>query len=102
MGWEGGQLQITEASNAGGVVFDIPLIQITQTNDGDRELTKQFNLQIGVLSSALEHTTPEQMFNTDPITRRMRSVRSRRWPRPVRQDSRFIRSIKASAQACGV
>jgi len=31
-----------------------------------REQLKQFNLQVGVLSSALEHATPEQMFNTDP------------------------------------
>ncbi|MFV1998709.1 MAG: hypothetical protein ACC641_11970, partial [Acidiferrobacterales bacterium] len=57
---------IPRSIQPGGVAFDIPLIQITQTNDGDREELKQFNLQVGVLSSALEHATPEQMFNTDP------------------------------------
>ena len=57
---------IPRSIQPGGVSFDIPIIQVTQTNDGEREKTKQFNLQVGVLSSALEHATPEQLFNTDP------------------------------------
>jgi len=46
----------------GGVVFDIPLVNINGTNDGDPEKQKQFTLQTGILSSALEHAVPEQMF----------------------------------------
>ena len=57
---------IPRSIQPGGVAFDIPIIQITQMNDGDRQQLKQFNLQVGVLSSALEHATPEQMFNADP------------------------------------
>jgi len=56
---------IPRSIQPGSVVFDIPIIQITQTNDGNREQLKQYNLQVGVLSSALEHTTPEQMFDAD-------------------------------------
>ena len=51
----------------GGVAFDIPMIHITANQDGDAEKARQFTLQIGTLSSALEHITPEQMFApTDP------------------------------------
>ena len=51
----------------GGVVFDIPLIQYVANKDGDAEKARQFTLQVGTLSSALEHITPEQMFApTDP------------------------------------
>ena len=51
----------------GGVTFDIPMINVSQSQDGDATKIKQFNLQIGTLSSALEHITPEQMFApTDP------------------------------------
>jgi len=46
----------------GGVAFDIPLIVVIGTNDGDPEKKKQFNLQTGILGSALEHAVPEQMF----------------------------------------
>jgi len=53
--------------STGGVAFDIPMIHITANQDGDAEKMRQFNLQIGTLSSALEHITPEQMFApTDP------------------------------------
>ena len=51
----------------GGVAFDIPLIYVTASSDGDNEKKIQFTKQIGTLSSALEHITPEQMFApTDP------------------------------------
>jgi hypothetical protein len=46
----------------GGVVFDIPMVKIAATNDGQAEKLKQFNLQTGLLSSALEHAVPEQLF----------------------------------------
>lgn len=50
------------AIKPGGVVFDIPLVNINGTNDGDPEKKKQFTLQTGILSSALEHAVPEKMF----------------------------------------
>ncbi|MBN2701233.1 MAG: hypothetical protein JXR29_07270 [Methylothermaceae bacterium] len=49
----------------GGVVFDIPLVKISATDDGDAERQRQFTLQTGILSSALEHAVPEQMFVND-------------------------------------
>ncbi len=51
----------------GGVTLDIPLSIITASNSGDREQQVQFKLQSGIISSALEHATPEQLFNTDPL-----------------------------------
>ena len=51
----------------GGVAFDIPMIHVTADQAGDVEKKRQFTLQVGTLSSALEHITPEQMFApTDP------------------------------------
>lgn len=47
---------------AGGVVFDIPWIKVSATDDGNAGKLKQFNLQTNILSSALEHAVPEQMF----------------------------------------
>lgn len=46
----------------GGVVFDIPLVRINATDDGNADKLKQFTLQTGLLSSALEHAVPEQLF----------------------------------------
>jgi hypothetical protein len=51
-----------KAIEAGGVVFDIPLFTIAGVNDGDPVKKKQFVLQAGLLSSALEHAVPEQLF----------------------------------------
>jgi hypothetical protein len=51
-----------KAIEPGGVVFDIPLFNIAWVNDGDPVKKKQFVLQSGLLSSALEHAVPEQMF----------------------------------------
>lgn len=44
------------------MAFDIPLTNISGVNDGDKAQQKQFVLQAGILSSALEHAVPEQMF----------------------------------------
>jgi len=46
----------------GGIALDIPLIQVTASNDGDAAKKKQYTLQTGILSSALEHAVPEQLF----------------------------------------
>ena len=50
------------AITTGGVAFDIPFINIVASNDGDTNKKRQFNQQVGILSSALEHAVPEQMF----------------------------------------
>ena len=45
----------------------IPLIHVSEVGDGDAEKRKQFVMQTGMLSSALEYATPEQMFaSQDP------------------------------------
>jgi len=49
----------------GGVIFDIPIAGVQLTDGLEKEKTAQFNQQIGLLSSALEHATPEQMFSTE-------------------------------------
>jgi len=49
----------------GGVALDIPIAGAQITDGIDPEVTARFNQQIGLLSSALEHATPEQMFSTD-------------------------------------
>jgi hypothetical protein len=53
---------IPKAIEPGGMVFDIPLFNIEGVNDGDPIKKKQFALQAGILSSALEHAVPEQMY----------------------------------------
>jgi len=50
------------AITSGGVAFDIPFLNIVASNDGDTTKKRQFNQQIGILASALEHAVPEQMF----------------------------------------
>jgi hypothetical protein len=54
------------AIQSGGVVLDIPLSIVTGANDGNVENRRNFVMQVGVLSSVLEHSTPELMFN-DPL-----------------------------------
>ena len=53
---------IPRAIKTGGISFDIPYLISNANNAGDKEKIKQYNLQTGLLSSALEHATPEQMF----------------------------------------
>lgn len=55
------------AIQPGGVSFDIPFIYNTANGDGDVEQKKQYTTQVGIISSTLEHATPEQMFaSQDP------------------------------------
>ncbi|MEW8288483.1 MAG: hypothetical protein AB2697_21085, partial [Candidatus Thiodiazotropha endolucinida] len=55
------------AITPGGVAFDIPMIHITANGDGDVENARQYTQQTGMISSTLEHATPEQMFaSQDP------------------------------------
>lgn len=53
---------IPRSVEPGGVVLDIHLFNISGIDDGDPEKKKQFAIQTGILSSALEHAVPEQMF----------------------------------------
>ena len=58
---------VPRAIEPGGVAFDIPMIYVSEVGDGDAEKRKQFVMQTGMISSALEHATPEQMFaSQDP------------------------------------
>ncbi|MDX8376922.1 MAG: hypothetical protein R8L53_02740, partial [Mariprofundales bacterium] len=51
--------------SAGGIVMDIgKLITTTTPKNGNNDERFGFVLQAGMLSSALEHTVPEQMFST--------------------------------------
>lgn len=49
----------------GGAVMNAPLIQITGSDDPDATKRPQFAIQVGVLSSALEHAIPEQVLVSD-------------------------------------
>jgi hypothetical protein len=53
---------VPRAIEAGGVVLNIPIISAHSVDGGDTEAKKNFVLQVGVLSSVLEHAVPEQMF----------------------------------------
>jgi hypothetical protein len=53
---------LPKAIKPGGVVFDIPLINVHGMNNGDTTQQKQFVQQTGIISSALEHAVPEQLF----------------------------------------
>jgi hypothetical protein len=46
----------------GGIAMDIPLVSVTASDDGDAAHKKQYTLQTGILSSALESAVPEQLF----------------------------------------
>jgi hypothetical protein len=56
---------VPRAIEPGGVALDVPLHLISAVDGTDIERHRQFNLQLGVLSSALEHAVPEQMFGTE-------------------------------------
>jgi len=51
---------------AGGIALDIPTNVVIAHNNNDKQAEINFKLQSGIISSALEHATPEQLFNTDP------------------------------------
>jgi hypothetical protein len=52
------------AIEAGGAVMNIRIARQLGTHETDAEQLKTLNLQSGLLSSALEHAVPEQMFVT--------------------------------------
>jgi len=60
---------VPRAITTGGAVMNIPILNITATDSPPAtaaEDKKNYLLQIGILSSALEHAVPEQLFSTDP------------------------------------
>ncbi len=52
------------AITPGGVVVNVRLQSVIDSLDGDTTKRPQLSLQSGLLSSALEHAVPEQMFST--------------------------------------
>jgi hypothetical protein len=55
----------------GYVALNIPIVNVAEVDGADAEAKKNYMLQIGVLSSALEHAVPEQMFaDPDPAAPR--------------------------------
>ncbi|MFK5894328.1 MAG: hypothetical protein QM504_13990 [Pseudomonadota bacterium] len=53
--------------SAGGVALDIPMNVVTASNSNNKQEEINYKLQAGIIASALEHATPEQLFNTDPL-----------------------------------
>ena len=51
---------------SGGISLDIVDIDTSEAKDFDPVKRKQAAIQTGMIGSALEHSVPEQMFNTDP------------------------------------
>lgn len=52
------------AITAGGVAVNVWVTTVSQFNNGDSQRRRDFQMQTGVISSALEHAVPEQMFST--------------------------------------
>jgi len=55
---------IPRGISTGGIAFDIPIIFSTSSKDGDNSKTKQFNIHMGTIASALEHVIPEKLFES--------------------------------------
>jgi hypothetical protein len=55
------------AIEPGGIALNTPIVNVAKADTTDQEATKNYTLQIGMLSSALEHAVPEQMF-ADPAS----------------------------------
>jgi len=51
------------AITTGGAVMNIPLLRVIGTDTIEHQSYLNYSLQTGVLSSALEHAVPEQLFN---------------------------------------
>ena len=49
------------------VALDIPTNVVIATNTNNQQDKIDFKLQTGIISSALEHATPEQLFNADQL-----------------------------------
>ncbi len=54
------------AIEPGGVAVNVRVGGQYGNSDNDKQKRANFSFQMGILSSALEHAVPEQMFTTDP------------------------------------
>ncbi|VAW70623.1 hypothetical protein MNBD_GAMMA09-376, partial [hydrothermal vent metagenome] len=63
--------------SAGGVALDIPTNVVIASNSNNQQEKINFKLQAGIINSALEHATPEQLFNTDPAIHPMHLVQQK-------------------------
>jgi len=50
---------------AGGAAMNIPILRISGADSSNVDQKKSYNLQVGLMSSALEHAIPEQLLNAD-------------------------------------
>jgi hypothetical protein len=57
---------IPRAIIQGGAVMNIPMLNVSGVDSIGQNDRENFSLQVGVLSSALEHFVPEALFHTDP------------------------------------
>jgi len=55
------------STGPGGVALDIPTNVVIASNNNDKQSEIRYKLRIGLFSSALEHETPELLFNIDPL-----------------------------------
>ena len=56
---------IARSIEPGGVVMNVRVGRYVASHANDAQQTRQLNLQTGMLSSALEHAVPEQMYVTE-------------------------------------
>jgi hypothetical protein len=56
---------VPRAVNIGGISLDIPILRISGVDSENIDAKKRHNLQVGLLSSALEHAIPEQLIEYD-------------------------------------
>lgn len=56
---------IPRAIKPGGVAMNIPIVHIAGQGANDRAKKRDYVFQVGLISSALEHAVPEQMFVND-------------------------------------
>jgi hypothetical protein len=56
---------IPRAITAGGAAMNIPIVHIAGQGDNDSVKKRDYLFQVGLISSALEHAVPEQMFVND-------------------------------------
>ncbi|HMN43126.1 MAG TPA: transglutaminase-like domain-containing protein [Povalibacter sp.] len=64
---------VPRSIKAGSSVFNVPMVNIVGSSTGDSSVSRSLTLQIGIMSSALEHAIPEQM---DPNTRAISAARA--------------------------
>jgi hypothetical protein len=59
---------VPRSIKAGGAVMNMPIVNVTAADAVSSTVRRDYTLQLGALSSMLEHTVPEQLFNTSTNT----------------------------------